>query len=397
MKIAYVDCFSGVSGDMLVGALLDAGASLEALRRELASLPLAGYQLSASKVTRKGFAGTQFAVAVTEPQPERHLSEIINIILASPISNQVKSNSVGVFRRLAEAEAKVHGLSVEQVHFHEVGAVDSIVDIVAVAVCLEQLEVEAVYSSSVPTGAGSIKTDHGLIPAPGPATLLMLAEAGAPTRRGPGQGELSTPTGVALLASLARFEQPEMTVRQVGVGFGTKEFEWPNLLRIWLADKPADPTDLETGAVVEIEANLDDMTPEAIGWAAERLLAQGALDVFLTPIQMKKGRPATRISVIASPNDGLAISRWMIQHTSTLGIRWSTKSRYTAGREATTVDTPWGPVRVKWKLLGDERTASPEYDDVAAIANRTSQSFEKVYDEVLRLALAASARPAGEV
>ena len=391
MKIAYFDCFSGISGDMAVGALLDTGVSLDYLNDQLGTLPFSGFTLLSRKVNDKGFVGTQFSVHVAEAQPERHLGDIVAGIEASGISVRAKETAVAVFNHLANAEAAVHGVSVEQVHFHEVGAVDSIVDIVGVAVCLDDLGVEAVFSSPVPTGSGSVGTSHGVIPVPGPAVLWMLAESRIPTRPGLGEGELSTPTGVALLSSLARFEQPDMALRHVGVGFGQKRFEWPNMLRVWLAEQPANPSDLRVGSVVEIEANVDDMTAEAIGWTVGHLMRQGALDVFLTPIQMKKGRPATKISVIANPADLHVLSELMIRHLSTLGVRWSAKSRFMATRESETIETPWGSARVKWKVVGEVRSPSPEYEDVAAIAERVGLSFSKVYEEVSRIAQSRTA------
>lgn len=376
---------------MAVGALLDAGVPLEYLDDQLSSLPFSGFTLSSRRARQRGFIGTEFSVKVTEPQPERHLADIAAGIVASRIPARAKETALSVFDRLAEAEAAVHGVDVEKVHFHEVGAVDSIVDIVGVAVCLDHLGVEAVFSSPVPTGSGTVRTSHGVIPVPGPAVLWMLAESKIPSRPGLGPGELSTPTGVAILSSQARFEQPEMTMTQVGVGFGQKCFEWPNMLRVWLDGQPAVTSNLHVGSVVEIEANVDDMTAEAIGWTVGELLRKDALDVFLTPIQMKKGRPATKISVIADPADLHALSEFMIRQLSTLGVRWSTKSRFMAGRELETIATPWGPARIKWKLVGDERSPSPEYEDVAAIAERVGLPFSRVYEEVLRIAQSETA------
>lgn len=391
MRIAYFDCFSGISGDMAVAALLDAGIPLDYLNDQLRTLPFSGFTLSSRKVRNSGFVGTEFSVKVSEAQPERRLGDIAAGIHASAISDRAKETALSVFERLAEAEAAVHGVGVDQVHFHEVGAVDSIVDIVGVAVCLDRLGVEAVFSSPVPTGSGTVRASHGVIPVPGPAVLWMLADSKIPSRPGLGRGELSTPTGVAILSSLARFEQPEMALTRVGVGFGQKRFEWPNMLRVWLADRPTNPSNLQVGSVVEIEANVDDMTAEAIGWTVGDLLSKGALDVFLTPIQMKKGRPATKISVIADPGDLHAFSELMIRKLSTLGVRWSAKSRFMAGRESETIETPWGPARIKWKLVGEERNPSPEYEDVAAIAERVGLAFSRVYEEVSRLAQSKTA------
>ena len=376
---------------MAVGALLDAGVPLDYLNDQLSTLAFSGFTLSSRKVQHSGFVGTEFSVNVAEAQPERHLGDIAAGINASGISARAKETALSVFNRLAEAEAAVHGVGVDQVHFHEVGAVDSIVDIVGVAVCLDRLDVEALFSSPVPTGSGTVRTSHGVIPVPGPAVLWMLAESKIPSRPGLGQGELSTPTGVAILSSLAQFEQPDMALTQVGVGFGQKRFEWPNMLRVWLAERPANASDLQVGSIVEIEANVDDMTAEAIGWTVGDLLSKGALDVFLTPIQMKKGRPGTKISVIADPADLHALSELMIRQLSTLGVRWSTKSRFMAGRELESIETPWGPARVKWKLVGEERSPSPEYEDVAAIADRVGLPFSRVYEEVSRIAQSETA------
>jgi uncharacterized protein (TIGR00299 family) protein len=371
VEIAYFDCFSGASGDMLLGSLLDAGLPLQDLEADLALLGVGGYRLAAPRVTRRGLTGTHLRVlAETDGRPARNMPAIEQIVSGSDLPEAVKRQSLAVFRRLAHAEATIHGTSVDQVHFHEIGAVDSLVDIVGFACALDRLEIAAVYSSPLPLGSGSIQTEHGRLPAPAPATLALLAQACAPTVPGPVEAELVTPTGAALLTEFATFTRPPMTIQAVGYGFGTREFDWPNALRVWLGQSPSPSTHLEGDQVVQLASNLDDTTGEALGYVMDRLLAAGALDVWFTPIQMKKNRPATQLSVLARPEDADALAFLLLSETPTLGVRRQVFSRDKARREIQEVDTPWGPVRVKIKYLlqGNFVAASPEYDDCARLA-----------------------------
>ena len=370
MVIAYFDCFSGASGDMLLGSLLDAGLPLKDLETDLALLGIGGYRLAAEHVTRRGLTGTHLRVlAETDGRPVRTMPAVEQIIGGSDLRQRVKRRSLAVFRRLARAEAAIHGTSVDQIHFHEIGAIDSLVDIVGFACALERLEIAAVHSSPLPLGSGSIQTEHGRLPAPAPATLALLAQACAPTVPGPVEAELVTPTGAALLTEFATFARPPMTLQAVGYGFGTREFEWPNALRVWLGHSPSHPSHLEGDQVVQLASNLDDTTGEALGYVMDRLLAAGALDVWFTPIQMKKNRPATQLSVLARPEDADGLANLLLSETPTLGVRRQVFSRDKARREIQEVDTPWGPVQVKIKSLqGDVVAASPEYNDCARLA-----------------------------
>jgi len=370
LRTCYFDCFSGASGDMLLGSLLDAGLAIEELQAGLDLLELEGYRLATGKVTRHGLTGTCLQVLVQgDGHPTRTLPAIERILNTRRLSEQVRAQSLRVFRRLANAEAAVHAVPVDQVHFHEIGAVDSLVDIVGFALALERLGIEAVYCSPLPVGGGMVRTEHGLLPVPAPATLALLAQAGAPTVGGPGQAELVTPTGAALLTELAAFGQPEMAIRAVGYGFGTKEFAWPNALRAWIGDAPGEPTSEATDQVVEVACNLDDTTGQVLGYLLERLLAAGALDAWFTPIQMKKNRPATQLSVLARPEDAEALAVLVLRETTTLGVRYRRFSRHKAGRELLATATPWGPVRVKAKILqGKVIALAPEYDDCARLA-----------------------------
>jgi uncharacterized protein (TIGR00299 family) protein len=384
MKIAYFDSFSGASGDMLLGCLLDAGCGpggfgIEDLQADLAGMAVGGYHLEAERITRQGLTGTQFRV-LADPgeRPARTLPAIEHILSESRLPEQVKAKSLAVFQRIARAEAAVHGTTVDQIHFHEIGAVDSLVDVVGFACALERLGIEAMYSSPLTLGGGTVQTEHGRLPAPAPATLALLAEVGAPTVPGPAQTELVTPTGAALLTEFATFQRPPIQIQAVGYGFGTKEFEWPNALRVWLGQGTASPRSMGD-QVVELACNLDDTSGEVLGYAMERLLAAGALDVWFTPIQMKKNRPAVKVSVLTRPAESEVLAAILLQETATLGVRQQTLTRHKAGREMRAVQTPWGRVRVKVKVLGGEVFAvSPEYDDCAELAGAAGVPLTEV-------------------
>jgi uncharacterized protein (TIGR00299 family) protein len=392
MKVLFLDLFSGASGDMLLGALLDAGLPLAELKAELAKMDLSGYELEEERQVRHGLSGTKLHVHdVAQAHPARHLSDVQKLIRESTLSDRVQAVSMAAFERLARVEAHVHGMPIDHVHFHEVGAVDSVVDIVGFAAGLEWLEVERVFASPVPLGSGTIKTEHGQIPVPAPATLALLAEVQAPTRPHPAQTEIVTPTAAALLAELATFERPPMRVRAIGYGFGQKEFPWANAVRAWLGE-----TEGTTGQgglaegkdqVVLLECNLDDISGEVLGYAMEQLFAAGALDAWFTPIHMKKNRPATVLSILARPEQSDPIAQVALRETSTLGLRVSTVDRIVAERHIREVETPWGKVKIKEKWLAGERAAiSPEYEDCARIARAQSIPLHKVFDAARRTA-----------
>ncbi len=370
---------------MLLGALIDLGLPLEVLQAELQKLDLSGYELEARREVRRGITGTRLVVRDTaQAYPARHLHDIRHLLGESRLSATVRVCSLAVLERLARAEARVHGIPVEQVHFHEIGAVDTLVDVVGFVAGLEHLGVERVYASPVPLGSGFIQTEHGLLPVPAPATAALLAEVGAPVRPHPAQTEILTPTAAALLAELATFDLPPMRVRAVGYGFGEKEFPWPNAVRAWLGEME------ETAAretVYLLECNLDDATGEVLGYAMERLFAAGALDVWFTPVQMKKNRPGVVLSALARSEQADALAAVILRETPTLGVRVRPVARAVADRREREVETPWGRVRVKEKWLdGRKVAASPEYEDCARIARERGIPLQDVYAAVLRSA-----------
>jgi uncharacterized protein (TIGR00299 family) protein len=384
--VLFLDLFSGASGDMLLGALIDAGLSLEELTAELEKMDLSGYELEVERQVRHGLSGTKLHVRdIAQAHPARHLPDVHRLIYESTLSGRVQAVSLAVFERLARVEARIHGVPIDHIHFHEVGAVDSLVDIVGFAAGLERLKVEHVFASPVPLGSGTIRTEHGLIPVPAPATLALLAEVQAPTCPHQAQTEIVTPTAAALLAELATFERPPMRMQTIGYGFGQKELPWANAVRAWLGKTK---TSREQGKqtegndqVVLLECNLDDISGEALGYAMEQLFAAGALDAWFTPIYMKKNRPATVLSILARPEQADSLAQVALRETSTLGLRVSTVDRIVAGRHIREVETPWGKVRVKEKWLAGERaTVSPEYEDCARIARAQSVPLHQVFD-----------------
>lgn len=388
-RIAYLDCYSGISGDMFLGALVDVGLPLEDLEAGLRTLPLQGYALRCERQVRRGVRGTKVHVDLEETeQPHRHLSDVEAILDGGQLPVVVRSRARAVFRRLARAEAQVHGVSVEEVHFHEVGAVDAIVDVVGTVLGLHLLGVDEVYCSPLPLGSGFVRTAHGPLPVPVPATLAILTEVGAPTVPSAAQTELVTPTGAALAAELARFGRPPMLLEALGYGFGVKELPWPNALRLWLGRPVAQAEgDLEADAAVLLECNLDDAPGQNVAFAVEEMLREGALDAWLTPVQMKKGRPGILISVLAQPADAPRLARRLLEQTPTLGLRQSWVHRWKAGREHISVATPWGEVRVKCKQLGRKVwDAWPEYEDCAALAHAAGVPLAQVQQAALQAA-----------
>ena len=382
-EVLYLDLFSGAAGDMLLGALIDLGLPLEVLQAELGKMDLSGYELEAERQMRAGISGTRLHVRdLARAQPARHLPHIRRLLEGSRLSPTVQAKSLAVLERLARAEARVHGVPVEEVHFHEIGAVDTLVDVVGFIAGLEHLGVERVYASSVPLGSGFVQTEHGLLPVPAPATAALLAESGAPVRPHPAQTEILTPTAAALLAELAAFGLPPMRVRAVGYGFGEKEFPWPNAVRAWLGERE-EAAARET--VYLIECNLDDATGEVLGYAMERLFAAGALDVWFTPVQMKKNRPGVVLSALTRPEGADALAAVILRETPTLGVRMRPVERVVADRREARVETEWGAVRVKEKWLDGRRVAaSPEYEDCARIARERGIPLQDVYAAVLR-------------
>jgi uncharacterized protein (TIGR00299 family) protein len=393
MRVAYFDPFSGASGDMILGALVDAGVRLDDLHAALAGLDLHGYHLAGERVQQHGLTGTRVTVVVdpdSEP-PSQSWRDIRALIERSDLSQAVRRRAIAIFSALARAEARVHGTTPDDVHFHEVGAVDSIVDIVGAAAGLDLLGVEAIYSGPLSLGSGFVESQHGLLPVPAPATAELIAASRAPSRQRDVEAEFTTPTGAAVLTSLGRFERPPMRVTAVGYGFGQRELPWPNALRLWVgelaedrpAEDPADdgPTDLL------LETNIDDMNPEFYEPLFERLFEAGALDVYLTPIIMKRGRPATKVSVICEAAERRQIEHVLMEHSTTLGIRALPLDRTKAGRRIEEVATRWGEVRVKLKIWrGRVLEAVPEYADCLAIERETGIPIRLIYGEVVRIA-----------
>ena len=375
--IAYLDCFSGLSGDMLLGALVDAGLSLDDLRADLSHLSLPGYEISAERVSKRGISGTRVSVRAEASHEHRGLSDITAIIARAELPREVAARAVAVFTRLAEAEAAVHGHSVEEVHFHEVGAVDAIVDIVGALCGLRRLNVGKLYVSPLPLGGGWVESAHGRLPVPAPATSLLLK--GVPTYGGPVEAELVTPTGAAIVATLADGfgSMPPMTLRAVGWGAGAADLPHPNLVRLFLGDAAEQPG---RQYLVMLETNVDDMNPEFFDHVMERLFTAGALDVFYTPILMKKSRPAVLVSVLADPERADQLADILFRETSTFGVRRREVLRQCLDREWREVDTPYGTVRVKIGLLGGEEvSAAPEYEDCRRLAGERGVPVMEVY------------------
>ncbi|MGQ9629931.1 MAG: nickel pincer cofactor biosynthesis protein LarC [bacterium] len=388
MRAIYFDCFSGISGDMTLGAIIDAGLPLEELQKGLSKLRLPEFELRAERVRKKGISGTQFEVVVEERGTHRHLKEILEIIDGSDLSETAKTRSGGMFRRLAEVEAKIHGTTPDRVHFHEVGGVDSIVDIVGAVVALEILGIESAYSSAVATGEGLVETSHGSVPVPVPATVELLK--GVPLRPTGIPSELVTPTGAVLLSSLVREfgRMPPMTVESVGYGAGRKDLEeLPNLLRVFIGEVPSEGKTTDRGYIegtnTVIETNIDNMNPEILGYVVEKLFGAGALDVFITPIFMKKGRPATKLTILTLPELEGAMTDIVFRETTALGVRKYPVVKEMLPREIVEVETEWGKARIKVARCGEEiKNFAPEYEDCRRISEFHNIPLKEVFKAV---------------
>jgi uncharacterized protein (TIGR00299 family) protein len=378
-RVAYFDCFSGASGDMILGALIDAGLSFESLRDEVSklALPAGAFELRAERVQRAGFAATKLDVLVQEPPRHRSLAEVLAIVRKSQLPEADRTRIESVFQALGEVEAKVHGSSVEAVELHEVGAVDALVDVTGCVVGLRLLGVEDVYASPLPLGHGEGKGSHGALPLPAPATLELIARAGAPMVEGEGpRGEQVTPTGAALLTTLGAFKRPAMRLDSVGIGAGGRDpADRPNVLRVWLGE-----TEPAGKRMRLIETNIDDMSPELLAYTQESLLGRGAADVWFTPIQMKKNRPAVMVSVLCQEALEADLVEVLLRETSTLGVRVRDVSRYEAERDVFEFESSLGPAAVKVKRLpGEEPRVAPEYEVCRRIAQERSLPLSEVY------------------
>jgi uncharacterized protein (TIGR00299 family) protein len=385
MTSAYLDCFSGISGDMFVGALLDAGVPLEELRSALSLLPVEGYRLEAERTHRKRIFGTRFKVIQDQSiHLHRTFSDIRNIIEKSGLSDAVKQKSLAVFEELAIVEGAIHGLPPEKVHFHEVGAVDSIIDIVGVAFCLEYMNIRVLCCSALPLGHGFTESSHGTIPLPAPATAVLLK--GVPVYGAGIPFEFVTPTGAALVKRLCSSFgiMPPMIVERIGHGAGSMELaDRPNLLRIFIGGEVSSPLS-DTAAV--LETDIDDASPEWLGFAMERLFAAGALDVAFMPAQMKKNRPGVHMQVIGPPHLTDALADVIFRETGTLGIRTSYCLRRILSRREVEINGPFGSVKAKEATGLDGRTAIiPEYEECRRIAAQRGIPLKEVYAWVMSL------------
>jgi pyridinium-3,5-bisthiocarboxylic acid mononucleotide nickel chelatase len=375
MKICYFDAFSGISGDMTVGALLDAGAEWKAIVDALNSLEL-GAQFRVEKTKRKGIAASKFSVDFTEQKKHRHLPHIQKIIEGGNLTDRARKNALAVFNRLGEAEAKSHAVPLEKVHFHEVGAVDSICDIVAACVALDALGIEGVFSSRINVGSGTVQTEHGLLPVPAPATAELLKHA--PVYGSGPEMELTTPTGAAIVTTLASGfgNLPAVRLLAQGFGAGDKDLQaQANVLRVLIGERTNAP---ESTSIRMVEANVDDATPQVLGYAMERLLQAGALDVTFSPLLMKKNRPGTQVSVMTTPEKADDLAAILFAETPTLGLRIYSAERRVLARESLQVQTEFGPIRVKHTPEGN---ISPEYDDCRQAALTSGVPLRNVMAE----------------
>ena len=383
MRVAYFDCPSGASGDMILGALVDAGAPFEALSRELAGLGVDGYRLERREVIKAGFRATKVDVALGHHEAgHRGLREILDILEGSRLAPAVRDMASRIFRRLAEAEARVHGTTPERVHFHDVGAVDAIVDVTGACIGLHLLGVDAVHVGALPVGGGFVEGPHGRMPVPGPATAELLK--GFPTLDTGIRRELVTPTGAAILTTLAAGAgaMPAMRVTAVGYGAGTMELETPNVLRLFLGEAPLAPVTTPAETIVQVETTVDDMSPQLYEPLLERLLEAGALDAWLTPVIMKRSRPGVVLTALCEPGRVSDLSRLLFEESSTIGVRWTAYQRSRLEREMVRLDTAYGPVTFKVsRLEGRVVTVTPEFEEVRRIARDKGLPVREVLEQ----------------
>jgi pyridinium-3,5-bisthiocarboxylic acid mononucleotide nickel chelatase len=383
MRLAYFDCPSGASGDMILGALVDAGAPFEALARELAGLGVDGYRLERREVIKAGFRATKVDVQLGHHEAaHRGLREILDILERSRLDPTVRDTASRIFRRLAEAEARVHGTTPERVQFHEVGAVDAIVDVTGACIGLHLLGVDAVHVGALPVGGGFVDGPHGRMPVPGPATAELLK--GFPTLDTGIRRELVTPTGAAILTTLAAGAgaMPAMRVTAVGYGAGTMELETPNVLRLFVGEAPLAMVTAPAETIVQVETTVDDMSPQLYEPLLERLLEAGALDVWLTPVIMKRSRPGVVLTALCEPGRVTDLSRLLFEESSTIGVRWTAYQRSRLEREMVRLDTAYGPVIFKVsRLEGRVVTVTPEFEEVRRIARDLGLPVREVLEQ----------------
>ncbi len=385
MRAVYFNCFSGISGDMVLAALVDLGWPVKELERELNKLDLSNYQIEAEKVAKQGIISTQIKIRIKEGKKERTLEDILSILDKSRLEEEIKERSRAIFIRLASVEAKIHGKSIQEVHFHELGALDTIIDVVGAVAGMKYLGIEKVYSSSLPLGKGFLKCSHGILPVPAPATLELLK--GVPVYGSNIEAELVTPTGAAIITTLAEDfgQMPSMKIDNIGYGAGQRDLPIPNLLRVSLGMLE---DVYEEDVVSLIQTNIDDMNPEFYEHIIDRLFDEGALDVFLTPIQMKKTRPATMLSVITDEEKTEKMLEAIFDETTTLGVRISKIKRRKLNREKQKISTKYGKIEVKiGKLDGMVKNISPSYKECRKIATRLNIPLKEVYQEVKQTAV----------
>jgi len=386
MKILALDTFSGISGDMMLGLLVDLGVELGAIEAGLRALPVASYRLSVNREARQGITGSRVQVDIDEQHHHRTWADIDAMLADSTLAEPVKARARAIFRRVGVAEAAVHGVPLETVHFHEVGAVDSIVDIVGAAIGLELLGVDRIFCTPLPLSHGSIACAHGTLPLPAPATLEILK--GLPVVDGHCDKELVTPTGAAIAAEIAEFAPlPALTLNRTGYGIGGRDLaDRPNLLRGLLGSVDV-IQGLKQDTVTILETHIDDATAEMLGFLLEKLLAAGALDAAYTPLQMKKNRPAVRLTVVARPDDREKLARLVLRESSAIGLRWYDSQRLKLRRQLEQIDTPFGRAQVKLLFDGDELLRiAPEYDSARELAARSGRPFPEVLRVIERTA-----------
>jgi len=386
MKIAYFDCFAGASGDMILGSLMDAGLELVQLKGELAKLHLSHYDLQVKKIVKKGVGGSQAMVLVDEDHHHHHhrnLADIKSIIAQSDLEDSIQQKSITIFTRLAEAEAKVHQTTIEQIHFHEVGAMDAIIDVVGAVAGIAALGIQKIFCSPLHLGSGTVECAHGTLPVPAPATAELVT--GKPVYSTGVVGELLTPTGAAILTTLASDfgPMPAMSVEKIGYGAGTSEPAIPNLLRVMIGQTAEDVKDVEMEQVAVIETNIDDMNPQIYDYIIQKALDIGALDIFLTSVQMKKNRSGKLVRIICPPKMVETFATFLLRETTTIGLRWRVENRIKAHRTIKAIDTQYGLIHFKVAEISNETVnISPEYEDCKRVALEKGVPLKKVIEEV---------------
>jgi pyridinium-3,5-bisthiocarboxylic acid mononucleotide nickel chelatase len=392
MKIAYFDCFSGASGDMILGALLDAGLPLAHLKQQLALLDLHHWDVDVQKVVKKGLSASQALVSIEHDHHHhhhRHLSDIRSIIETSQLSPAVRNDSIRIFKRLAEAEAKVHNTSVEEIHFHEVGAMDAIIDVVGAVIGIHALGIEKIFCSPLHVGTGTIECAHGTLPVPAPATAELIK--GKPFYATGVQGELLTPTGAAILTTLAEAfgPMPPMAAERIGYGAGTAERSIANLLRLFIGSTARGGIGYEVEQTATIETTIDDMNPQIYDYLIEKCLQLGALDIFCQAVQMKKNRTGTLVTVLCRPEMVEELADFLFRETTTIGLRWRIDNRIKVQREMIQVETRFGRIECKVAKLADKvLNITPEYDECRRIAAEQRIALKTVMEEARSQALA---------